>query len=121
MFLWCPALRATIPSDQHSETVSDRYASKGLEALWELLKLYCHILYPVVLVSLWMFAMFAFFSYMVPKVFCKSTVISSQVCTASTCQGTVQRHCLGCAERIPCGCGTSGGSKLAQDFTPRLC
>jgi len=56
-----------------------RYHSKGGDATRELFNLYCRMLWPVFLVSLWMFAMFAFTSYMVPNVFCKSTVISSQV------------------------------------------
>ena len=71
-----PKLSAT---QRLKERRKARYDTKGFRALWELLQLYVAMLYPVVIVTSWMFGMFAFTSYMVPKVFCKSTVISQQV------------------------------------------
>ena len=65
--------------NQDCANVLSRYNAKGAEAARKLLRLYLAMLYPVFLVSVWMFAIFAFTSYMVPKVFCKKTVISSEV------------------------------------------
>ena len=74
-------LTSIILSNAQPWMCSSSYHAKGAEAIKTLLRLYLAMLYPVFLVSVWMFAMFAFTSYMVPKVFCKKTVISSEVRT----------------------------------------
>lgn len=50
-----------------------------MQAACALLRLYSSILLPVVVVSVWMFALYAALSYAVPTVLCSSAVRSSAV------------------------------------------
>ncbi len=51
-----------------------------MQATYELLRLYGSILFPVLVVSVWMFALYAALSYAVPAVLCSSAVRSNAVC-----------------------------------------
>ena len=65
------------PINQHVR--SAKYHSKGIESLKELLRLYMRMLFPVAIISVWMFGYFAFTAYAVPNIFCKSSVIAAPV------------------------------------------
>ena len=52
---------------------------EAMQAAKALLRLYASILLPVVVVSVWMFALYAALSYAVPTVLCISAVRSNPV------------------------------------------
>ena len=58
----------------------ESYRGYVMQATFELLRLYTSILLPVLVVSVWMFALYAALSYAVPAVLCSSALRSNAVC-----------------------------------------
>ena len=51
-----------------------------MQALRELLGLYCELLFPVAVITAWTLVVFGVLSYAVPRLLCKDAALASVVC-----------------------------------------
>lgn len=53
---------------------------RSMQALRELLGLYCELLFPVAVITAWTLVVFGVLSYAVPRLLCKDAALASAVC-----------------------------------------
>ena len=51
-----------------------------MQALRELLSLYCELLFTVAVITVWTLVVFGVLSYAVPRLLCKDAALASAVC-----------------------------------------
>ena len=69
----------------HPSSPVTRVLVAGMQAVLALLSLYSSILFPVVIVATWMFALYAALSYAVPNKLCSSAVRNNAVRMSVLC------------------------------------